>query len=316
MGYGAWSRDAFTSYSKRMGRTVDSATGAVSGSYTNQEMFKAHNLDPALNPKNVTREACDSAEHPESFPVILALDVTGSMGQAAVEVAKQLNVIMTKLYGVIPDVQFMIMGIGDFAYDSCPLQVSQFESDIRIAEQLDKVYFEFGGGGNTFESYTAAWCFALNHTRLDAWKRGKKGLLITMGDERLNPYIPVRGSRATWEGVVGDKLQGDIETKDLYEEVSKKYEIFHLDVNHRKRMDEPNIAPSWKEYLDKKHFRQVTLNSISDEIVDIIKTCHEESKGTADKGGFLQELFGSITGKGASKGEGAGEGGSSEGISW
>ena len=43
------------------------------------------------------------------------------------EVAKQLNIIMTKLYEKVKDVEFMVMGIGDFAYDRYPLQVSQFE---------------------------------------------------------------------------------------------------------------------------------------------------------------------------------------------
>lgn len=89
----------------------------------------------------------------------------------------------------------MIMGIGDLAYDGCPIQVSQFESDIRIAEQLDKIYFEFGGGGNSFESYTAAWYFGSRHTKLDCLNRGKKGIIITMGDEQLNPYLPLKGRR-------------------------------------------------------------------------------------------------------------------------
>ena len=96
------------------------------------------------------------------------------MGQTAVEIAKRLNEIMTKLYGQIKDVEFMIMGIGDLAYDTYPIQASQFESDIRIAEQLDKIYFEFGGGGNWFESYTAAWYFGSRHTKLDCWNRAKK----------------------------------------------------------------------------------------------------------------------------------------------
>ena len=37
-----------------------------------------------------------------------------------VEVAKKLNVIMTKLYEKVTDVEFLIMGIGDLACDSCP----------------------------------------------------------------------------------------------------------------------------------------------------------------------------------------------------
>lgn len=87
MGSGTWTRDAFTTYSTTKGYSTDS-TGSISGSYSNQEMFKSRDLDPALNPKNAIRECCDTNEHPNTIPVILALDVTGSMGQTAVEVAK------------------------------------------------------------------------------------------------------------------------------------------------------------------------------------------------------------------------------------
>ena len=269
MGSGSWTRDSYTGYSKSMGRSV-SKDGSLSGSYSNQEMFKAKTIDRALDPKNVIRECCDTEEHPNTLPVILALDVTGSMGKSAVEVAKKLNVIMTKLYENITDVEFLIMGIGDLSYDSFPIQASQFESDVRIAEQLDKIYFEFGGGGNSFESYTAAWYFGSRHTKLDCLKRGRKGIIITMGDEQLNPYLPCKGR---WSGLVkatGDNLQSDVETKDLYEEASKKFNIYHLDVNHCRRWDEDEIEKSFKKYLDDTHFRRVTMDSIANEIVDII----------------------------------------------
>lgn len=280
MGYGAWKRSDFAAYSKRMNRSVGE-DGKLTGSYSNQDMFKAKNLDPMLNPHGVIRECCDSAEHPDTLPVILALDVTGSMGQAAVEVAKQLNVIMTKLYEETKDVQFMVMGIGDFAYDSVPLQVSQFEADIRIAEQLDKLYFEFGGGGNAFESYTAAWYFAVHHTRLDAWKKGRKGILITMGDERLNPYIPCRGSHSSIHAVTGDVTQGDIETGPLYENVAHKYEIYHLNVDHRRGYDEEEITKSWRKILDQDHFRTVTLDNIAETIVSIVKDEYQKNREAA-----------------------------------
>lgn len=269
MGCGSWTSDSFKSYSKSVGRSV-SKSGVIDSAYSNQEMFKAKYLDPALDPKNVIRECCDSEEHPNTLPVILALDVTGSMGNAAVEVAKKLNVIMTKLYKDVKDVEFMIMGIGDLAYDGCPIQVSQFESDIRIAEQLDKIYFEFGGGGNSFESYTAAWYFGSRHTKLDYLNRGKKGIIITMGDEQLNPYLPLKGRRSGLMEVTGDDLQSDVETKDLYDEASQKFNIYHLDVSHGYRWDEDEIEKSYKKYLDDVHFRRVTMDNITNEIVDII----------------------------------------------
>lgn len=272
MGSGAWTRTSFVNYSTTKGMTV-AADGTISGSYLNQDMFKARRLDAALDPQNVIRECCDSEEHPDTIPVILGLDVTGSMGQTAVEVAKKLNVIMTKLYEEVKDVEFMIMGIGDLSYDHCPIQASQFESDIRIAEQLDKVYFEFGGGGNMYESYTAAWYFGSRHTKLDCWKRNKRGIIITMGDERLNPYLP----KATLTKVTGDMLQSDVETKDLYEEAKEKFDIYHLNVDHRGKYDAESIRSSFMEYLDEQHFQTVSLDNIVETIIEIVRSATMKS---------------------------------------
>ena len=97
------------------------------------------------------RQCHDSEEHPNTVPVILALDVTGSMGRAAVKAATCLNSIMTGIFcsDEIKDVEFCVMSIGDIHYDRAPIQISQFESDIRIAEQMDEVFFEGGGGGKS-----------------------------------------------------------------------------------------------------------------------------------------------------------------------
>lgn len=282
MGSGSWDRDSFVRYtaSTKMGATFDSM-GSITTSYSNQDMFKERKLNSALNPYNVTRECLDSEEHPNTKPVILALDVTGSMGQAAVEVAKQLNIIMTNLYEKVKDVEFMVMGIGDFYCDSAPLQVSQFESDIRIAEQLDNVWFEFGGGANDYESYSAAWYFGTKHCKLDCWNRGQKGIIITIGDEKINPYIPKDGRYASIKSVIGDTVQDDIYTKDLYDEAIKKYDIYHLHVNDGKEgYRTRNIESSWKEYMDDNHFKIVNLNNISDEIINIITNSNTGSDNT------------------------------------
>lgn len=275
MGCGSWTSASYADYSSRtkIGATLDSS-GVLRTSLSNQEMFKARDIDPALDPKNVIRECCDNDEHPNTVPVVLALDLTGSMGNAAVEVAKKLNVVMTELYDKISDVEFMIMGIGDFSYDDAPLQVSQFESDIRIAEQLDKLYFEFGGGGNNYESYTGAWYFGSRHTNLDCWKRGKRGIIITMGDELLNPYLPYRElSDAT-----GDNLQADVETNDLYKEASKKFDIYHLNVDHKSGFYTDIIEESWKKCLGEDKVKTVNINGIAEEIISIILNSQKDQQ--------------------------------------
>ncbi|MBR4458994.1 MAG: VWA domain-containing protein [Clostridia bacterium] len=266
MGYGYWTRDSFAAYSASMGRKVDAA-GRLDSRLTDQQIFTQRNLHPRLNPFGVLRECCDSEEHPETIPVILALDVTGSMGSASAEVAKKMNEVMTTLYGRIRDVEFMVMGIGDLKYDRAPIQISQFESDIRIAEQLDQVYMEHGGGGNQFESYTAAWYMGLHHTKLDCWKRGRKGLIITMGDETLNPYLP----REQLARVTGDELQADVETEALYRDVSDRYDIWHIHVRHT-QTDRylQGAIDTFGRVLPQGHLITTSVDGIADALIRII----------------------------------------------
>ena len=113
MGSGTWTTSAFASYTTSKGLSVDAVTTSISGSYSAQELYKSNRLEECLNPRKVLRECCDNAEHPETIPIILALDVTGSMGDAAVEVAKNINIVMTDVplpYAVIVGV-IMLMGI-------------------------------------------------------------------------------------------------------------------------------------------------------------------------------------------------------------
>ena len=95
------------------------------------EIFTSRSLDNGMDPKNAKlRESCDSAEHPESIAIILALDETGSMGHIPKHLIQDgLPKIMSKiLQKGIKDPQILFLGIGDHEVDSAPLQVGQFES--------------------------------------------------------------------------------------------------------------------------------------------------------------------------------------------
>ena len=267
MGSGAFTTSSFVNYSISKKRAVDSSGVVVTDNL--QDFYSQRSIHKDLNPYKVVRECCDSEEHPNTIPVIIGLDVTGSMGGACVKTAQNLNTIITSLYDEFEDVEFMIMGIGDLSYDHAPIQVSQFESDIRIAEHLDNVYMEHGGGGNGFESYTAAWYFGLYHTALDCWKRGKKGIIITMGDEPLNPYLP----KEKLNKVLGDHVEADVETKDLYQLTKEKFDIYHIAIN-----DKDDCYRRYKDRVDKsfskvlgEDFKIATLDELPKTIVDCIK---------------------------------------------
>ncbi len=265
MGSGVFTKASFASYSTSLGRSYDTTTNYVSG-----QKYEAVRLDEALDPKKFTiRECANNEEHPNTVPVILALDVTGSMGSACAETAAAIGKIVINLFDRFKDVEFCIMGIGDLAYDRAPIQMSQFESDVRIAESLDKVYMEHGGGGNAYESYTAAWYMGLHHTKLDCFdKQGRKGIIITMGDEPLNPYLPA--NQLNW--ATNTHAQGDVDTDELYEEASKKFDIFHIAINDDACMYsyyESDIKNTWGALLGER-YKVSTINELAKTIEDCV----------------------------------------------
>jgi len=125
----------------------------------------------------------------------------------------------------VPDPQIMAMAIGDAECDRAPLQVTQFEADIRLAEQLQDLWIEGGGGGNQGESYHLAWAFAAMRTSIDCFeKRGRKGYLFTIGDEPLLPGIAAQNLSR----VMGAPFGAGLSSADMLAMASGTYEVFHI----------------------------------------------------------------------------------------
>lgn len=227
MGCGTFTSKDWNNYTTSKGITAQSSYSSI---------YKSNSMKDSLNPKGVTyRESCDSTDHPNSTPIILGIDVTGSMGDLAATIAKEsLHTLMTELYDKqpVPDPHVMFMAIGDAYSDYSPLQVSQFEADIRIAEQLTDIYFEGHGGGNGGESYLLAWYFAARHTKIDSFeKHGRKGFLFTIGDEPNHAKLTVNQVKK----IFGDDIEADLTAEELLTEVTRQYEVFHLIVKDGER---------------------------------------------------------------------------------
>ena len=145
MGSGRWDSSAWDLYS----------TAHVAGK-TTDKIYTSRSMKKEMDPLDVTiRESRDSDVNPMSNAIIVAQDVTGSMNSVLdAMVRKGLPTLATELYARKPvsDPHIMFMGVGDVQYDEAPLQVTQFEADIRIAEQLKTIWLEGHGGGNNFVS--------------------------------------------------------------------------------------------------------------------------------------------------------------------
>lgn len=235
------------------------------------QVFSQHGMHPDLNPRGVAmRESRDSAANPNSHAIIVASDVTGSMGMLAEAlVRKGMGVLVEELLARKPvsDPHIMCMGVGDAYTDRAPLQTSQFEADIKIAQQLSQIWLEAGGGGNGGESYPLAWYFAARHTSIDCFeKRQKKGYLFTVGDE--NPHKVL--TRDQVKKIFGDDIERDLTSAELLTMASRSYHVFHLLVEES-RACEPSVKQNWKDLLGERALPLSDHTKLAELIVSTIQ---------------------------------------------
>ena len=250
-------------------------------------------IHESMEPKNaLLRESRDSDNHPNSVPIVLALDVTGSMGKIPEYLIRD---GLPKMMGNIiqngvPDPQVLFLSIGDHECDKYPLQVGQFESgDTELDLWLTRTYLESGGGGNSGESYHLAWYFAAEHTVSDSWdKRKQKGFLFTIGDE---PCLRTLPSQVVNE-IMGTKPQSSYSEKELLEKAQEHYNVYHLQIlegySGRKSL------PYWKELLGENCIEINNHQDVSNAIAKIVvqnveKTVLVESSNTTSISGTISD---------------------------
>lgn len=262
MGTSRWSPEDWTSYSKS------------TSSKTREEIFRSRGMKENLDPKFISvRESRDSVLNPNSNAIIVALDVTGSMGVNADQLARKgLGVMVEEILKRKPvsDPHIMCMGVGDANYDTAPLQVTQFEADITIAKDLENIWLEKGGGGNSFESYNLPWYFAAQYTSIDCFeKRGRKGYLFTLGDEEAPKDLLASQLRK----IFGNQEESDYTSEQLLNMASKMYHVYHIIVEQgshaRNHMDD--VVNSWTDLLGQRVLRLANNDHLAEVIVSAIE---------------------------------------------
>lgn len=274
MGSGSFDPGAYRAFSSS---TVGKAT---------DDIYTSRSINKNLDPKGVTvRESRDSADNPNSTPLIVALDVTGSMGMLADVIAREgLGVLFTSILDRKPisDPHVMFMAVGDANYDTAPLQVSQFEADNRIVEQLTQIYLEHGGGGNSFESYNLPWYFAAFHTAHDSIeKRGKRGYLFTVGDEEA----PRALTRDQIKKFIGDDVQEETAPAELLQLAQRYYDVFHIIIkegSHARAHFQP-VLDSWQGLLGQRVIVLDDHKKLAETIVSAIEVAEGIDAGESAK---------------------------------
>lgn len=272
MGSGRWDASAWSTY----------AASTFTGKPT-AAVFTASVMDYAYDPANIAfRESRDSADNPHSVPIIIGSDVTGSMGFVADFLMREgLNTLATSIYDRKPvsDPHIMVAAVGDAEYDRAPLQVTQFEADIRVAKQVSELYLERGGGANRGESYLLPHLFAARKVRSDAFeKRGKKGYIFTIGDEPFLDGV----TKAQASKFLGLQEARDLSAKEIVMLCSSMFEIFHIVIGERAsgRHDYHRQMAEWNELLPQRVVVLDDYKKLAETVVSIISITEGAAKDT------------------------------------
>ncbi len=282
MGHGKYSLDSRKKKAEEEGYFSKSASEIFKQS-------KERQIHESMNPKGVVfRESCDSASNPNTVPIQLYLDVTGSMGHIPHELIKDgLPTMMgTLLQHGIADPALMFGAVGDHECDNFPLQIGQFESgDAELDMWLTRTYLEGGGGGNAGESYLLAWYFAAYHTRTDAYdKRGKKGFVFTIGDEPCLPNLPVSALKEIMGStVVGT---GNYSREALLAEAQKKNHVFHIFLEHGGR----SCDSAWKQCLGERLIIIKDYQLVSKTICETVLKISQQEQTTSSVDGSITDF--------------------------
>lgn len=153
-------------------------------------------------------------------PVVIACDVTGSMGEWP-------SVIFSKLpyldlegkeyLGKTMEISFC--AVGDVYSDKYPLQARPFSSGTEMKKRLEELVIEGKGGPGTNESYDLA---ALYYSRNVEMPHAIHPLFIFIGDEGFYDFIDNEKAKE-WTGI---SLKERVQTKRIMEDLQKKYSVY------------------------------------------------------------------------------------------
>lgn len=261
-------------------------------------------VHPSLSPYGVgVRESRDSDAHPVTVPIGVVMDTTGSMASVPGILVDKLSKLMGTflddkasgkrylgdaypaiLVGAIDDYYAMggghrSVGFHGTAGGEGALQVGQFESGIEIDDNLTNIWLTSNGGGSYEESYDLALYFFARHTAHDAWdKRGRKGYLFLIGDEKTYPQV----DREAVQDIIGDNLTQDVRTEDIVRECQERYHVFFIIPNMTSHWGDPELMKHWQNLLGQQHVLKLDDPTKICELIAATVAINEEHVGIDD----------------------------------
>jgi hypothetical protein len=166
------------------------------------------------------------------------------------------------------------------------LQVRPFTKGTDLKKRLEELVIEGGGGNQTMESYELA---ALYFARNISMPNAIQPILIFIGDEAPYDFV----DKAHAKNVAGVTIQGRLSTKEIFEELKRKYTVYLIrkpyESSGRNAMSDVDmrIHRQWAELLGDDHIADLPE---AGRVVDVIFGILAKETGRVDY--FKGELEG------------------------
>ena len=212
-----------------------------------------HKRAPVLSMIDPHKRLATESAH----PIVVAVDVTGSMANWPFEIFDRLPLLYNTLSQYKEDVEICFAAIGDANCDRWPLQVTDFAHGYDLEQQLNALYGE-GGGGDAPESYGLFAWWLENHV---STPRADRPFLIVFGDAPMHEKIPrqqiadLMGDRPEGQGLLdrmfGNSPNGSLDALETWRRVAAKWNTWFLRRPTGRKGDE--VDRQWGTALGADH---------------------------------------------------------------
>lgn len=217
--------DARVAYDRHAGRSYTEATSAGK---------KASDFVP------------NSIKTKSEAPLVIACDVTGSMGEWPATIFSKLPYLELEGKEYLGDtMEISFAAIGDCNSDSYPLQVRPFVQGTDLEKELKALVVEGGGGGSSQESYDLAAKYYTENVEMP--KAVRKPIFIFIGDEGLYPTLKTHDA----EAFAKVKIKKNEEVEDVIKDLKKTYSVYIVRKSYGH--GDAHIQKQWKELLGEDH---------------------------------------------------------------
>jgi hypothetical protein len=208
-----WAKPGSYAYDEgtKAARDVEAARAAAAGPRT---------YTSAGQPDTTYVDATKRITSTSKNPLVIGVDVTGSMQRWPSEIFDRLPLLYNTLSQYRPDLEISFAAIGDGVVDRWPLQTTDFSKGFDLEKHLKALYGE-GGGGDEPESYGLFAHWVNEHV---STPNATRPFLIVFGDASMHRTVPA-GQIGHF---MGDRIGQDVDAIAAWQRVAAKWNTWFL----------------------------------------------------------------------------------------